>query len=135
MSGLKLETCTDRAEYSAGEEILARVLLFNLDEDPVTVNSRLALGPPDGPGEVQFSVRGPSGGELPFAARVNLGLPEEEDFTEVVPWNCVGRQYELRTYYRFDEPGRYELRATYRTDAPDAWAGVLHADPTSFTVL
>jgi hypothetical protein len=119
-ANLSLEIYADQREYSVSEEIMVSAYLFNFGDDSTTVNSRLAPGQWDGPGEVAFRVAGPSGQAVPFSARVNLGRPNpDEDFSVVVPWNCVGRRYELRTYFRLDEPGRYELTAHYR----NRWSG------------
>lgn len=119
-ANLSLEISTDQREYSVRDAIMVSAYLFNFGDDPTTVNSRLALGQWDGPGEVAFRVVGPSGQPVPFSARVNVGRPEDDDdFSLVAPWSCVGRRYELRTYFRIDEPGRYGLTAHYR----NRWSG------------
>jgi hypothetical protein len=144
--GLALEVQTEKVHYQPDEEVLARVLLFNFDDDPVLVNSRLAVvGLPETSGEVRLEIGAPSGQTLPFTARVNIGRPTAEDFSVVVPWNCVGRQFELRSYFDLEETGRYTVTAVYRntwTDPnegslPDgqAWTGELRSPAATFDIV
>jgi hypothetical protein len=143
---LVLEVHTGPEGQQADEEVLARVLLFNFGDDAVVVNSRLAIvGLPETSGEVRLEIVAPSGESVPFTARVNVGRPTAEDFSTVVPWNCVGRQYDLRSYFELEEPGRHTVTAVYRNTwthpdegslpAGSAWTGELRSAPASFDVV
>jgi hypothetical protein len=143
---LALEVRTQKTAYESDEEVVALVLLFNFGDDPVLVNSRLAIvGLPETSGEVRLEIVSPLGQTVPFTARVNIGRPTAEDFSTVVPWNCVGRRYELLSYFDLEETGRYTVTAVYRniwTDPEEgslaggpAWTGELRSPAASFQVV
>jgi len=139
-TGLQFEAVTSQSRYAKGRDVVVRVFLFNFGEDPITVNSRLALNAFGLPGEVSFHLAGPSGRPVPFVAKVNVGEPHAEDFSTIAPWHCVGRQYELDSYFRITRPGQYRLTATYRNETPEggarwkAWTGTLRSNTIEFAV-
>jgi hypothetical protein len=137
-SGLRLELTASADSYEADDDIILSLYVFNFGDDPVTLNARLAPNDADAPGEVWFEVTGPDEEIIPFGARVNLGRPERSDFLPVAPWNCVGRRYELLSYFNLEEPGSYTVVANYRNEPPrdaaprGSWTGTLRSNPVTF---
>jgi hypothetical protein len=137
---LTFEISTDKARYGVGEDIIVRLCLFNFGDDPITVNSRFALNRAGFPGEVAFDVVEASGKPVSFRARVNVGTPDDEDFSLLVPWNCVGRECALQPYFALERAGRYTLTATYKNEwsgedvGLDAWTGRLRSNTVTFVV-
>lgn len=137
---IQLQVASAKERYQQDEPIIIRVLLWNFGEDPKVFNSRLALSGEDGPGEISLKIIGPVGKTMPFQARVNIGAPEQEDFSWVLPWNSIGRQYELEPLAEFDfrKKGKYELVARYSNRQKgeawhhQAWVGVLISNTITF---
>jgi hypothetical protein len=140
-ANLNLEVTTNKNEYRIGEEIVVRAYLFNFDDEPILVNARMALSGATGPGELSLEIVGPSQRRLPFRARVNIGLPNAEEFSTVAPWCCVGRQFDdIQAYFQVSQIGHYTLVATYRnkhaaedTDK-EIWQGTLKSNSVPFAV-
>jgi hypothetical protein len=115
MGTLRLLLEPARADYSLDDDdVPVRVLLVNDGDDPVTVNARLAVSGPGGPGELTFSVIDPLGEVVPFAARVNLGRAGGENLATIRPTVFVGTTTDLVDYFAVSEPGTYRVSATYR---------------------
>jgi hypothetical protein len=139
-NGLEFRVAMTQARYTLDDEITVQMYLWNFSDDDLVVNSRFAVNLDDFPGEVAISLTGPDGGPVPFVCRVNVGEPYAEDFSTVVPWNCVGRQFELPSCFDLEEAGRYELSATYRNEWSgghvdlEAWTGTLQSNTVSFEV-
>ena len=139
---IQLQVVSTKEQYTHEEQIIIRVTLWNFGEDPRMLNSRLALSGEGGPGEISFHIVGPSGKTVPFQARVNIGAPEQEDFSWVLPWNSVGRQYEFEPLAEFDfrTKGKYQLVAQYsqrkNEDAENnqAWVGTVTSNSITFEV-
>lgn len=138
---LVLEITTNKDQYRIGEGMIVRLYLFNFSDDPILANSRMALNAAHSPGEVSFQVVGPAEKSLPFRARVNIGKPVAEHFSTIIPWNCVGRQYDyVQTYFQIDKAGQYRLTATYRNESSgketgmEAWTGTLTSNTVAFAI-
>ena len=137
---LKLEISASKDRYQVGEEILVKVYLFNLNDDPITVNTRLGINRPDFPGEISFKVIDPSGNPIAFMARVNIGTPESEHFSTIIPGNFIGKEYDLDFYFPFDDLGQYSITATYQNKwsgdhvGLEAWVGTLPSNTISLHV-
>ena len=137
---LEFEVAMSKPKYTLDEDILVRMYLFNLSDDDIVVNSRFSVNLRDFPGEVSLELVGPSGQPMPFIGRVNVGEPYPEDFSALVPWNFVGRQFELQSCIAIEEPGTYQLSANYRNEwsgqhlGLKAWTGSLCSNIVSFEV-
>jgi hypothetical protein len=144
MERLRLVLEPSQAEYGVDEELPVRVLLVNAGDDPVTVDGRLAVSSPSGPGELAFSVIDPSGERLPFGARVNLGRPGAGDVATIAPGDSVDATIDLVDYFDLSEPGTYRVSATYRAAGDfdegddedggafvEVWTGTLESDEVS----
>jgi len=139
---LQFEVSTDKLTYQPGTDILVRLQLTNSGQDPLIVNSRLALNRPHRSGEVWLEVTGPEGQLVPFSAMVNVGTPTPDDLAILKPSRSAGKQYVLQTYYNtLAAPGEYTLKGTYRNTwggedlaAGPAWTGTLSAEPVQFKI-
>lgn len=140
---LKLNAESLKDSYAKHESVVIKVFLFSYSDDPLWVNSRMALNRPAGIGEMSFRILGPSGDVVPFQARVRIGAAERDEFAVLHPWRCIGRQYDLDSNFEFDlsSSGQYQLTAEYHNDDDggewdlDAWTGSLQADMIRFEIL
>ncbi len=135
---LSFEVVSNKPRLTVGDQVIVRGLLCNVSDDDMVVNARLALNGPKRQGEVVLKVVGPNGKSIPFSARVRIGPPDrKEQFATIAPAACVGREYELGTYYKFDRPGKYTITGTYTNKSSgddlglDAWTGELQAEPVT----
>jgi hypothetical protein len=138
---LQFDVYTDKPTYNMGENVLVRFHLYNMTQDSIIVNSRLALNRPNRIGEVWLDFTGPSGEPVLFTASVNIGDPRGDSFTSLGPSRSVGRQYTLQTYYLMDEPGEYTLSGTYNNkwsgedaEGLNAWTGTLDSRTWKFNI-
>src|SRR5438105_3474358 len=124
-----------------GENILVRLHLYNMTQDPIIVNSRFGLNRPNRIGEVWLDFIGPSGEPVLFTASVNIGSPKGNDFTPLAPSKSVGRQYTLQNYYSINEPGEYTLSGKYNNkwsgedaEGLNVWTGTLESKTLKFRI-
>ena len=129
-------------DYAADASIQAFVQLQNTGSESPLINQRMAMNSPAAPKElreVAFIVLGPTGTEVPLGARINLRPPTESDFTVLAPGAAVQRNYSLREFYSFDQPGQYTISAVYQnsSDPPsgvESWKGDLQSNIVIITV-
>jgi hypothetical protein len=129
-------------EYAGDAPIRALVRLENTGGESALVNARMALNSSAAPKELReivFIVLGPSGSEVPLGARINLRPPGESEFTVLAPGAAVQREYSLREFYSFDQPGPYTISAVYQNSSEppsgdDAWKGELQSNVVIITV-
>jgi hypothetical protein len=139
---LVLTLSFDAAEYAADAPIQASVQLRNTGSERPIINQRMAMNSPAAPKELReivFIVLDPSGTEVPLGARINLRPPGETDFSVLAPGAAVQRDYSLREFYSFDQPGQYTISAVYQNagDAPsgkEAWKGEVRSNIVIITV-
>jgi hypothetical protein len=64
-------------------------------------------------GDIWPTLTGPSGNEVSFALRVRLGPIRSSDFILLAPGEAILAGFQLRRFFRCDQPGRYHLSAKY----------------------
>ena len=139
---LALTLSFDADEYTADAPIRAIVQLQNPGTASPLVNRRMALSSPSAPRELRevvFVVIGPTGTELPLGARINLRLPHDSDFSLLAPGAVIQRDYSLREFFSFDQPGQYTFTAVYQnsSDPPsgeESWKGEVLSNSVTIVV-
>ncbi|HLG18044.1 MAG TPA: hypothetical protein VJH03_26620 [Blastocatellia bacterium] len=138
---LRLTLQLEETQYSAGEPIIARVLIENLSPTDVVINRRLLVNRPIGPHEIFFQITGPDGKLVPFEARIRESF-ESREFMTLETKQIFGRLYNLARSHTFETPGEYTVTAFYenKQDAPPAlklppaWKGRLKSTPVKFSI-
>lgn len=139
---LKLGLTLNQERFALGQPIPGRLVLQNAGDEPLLVNSRLAINKSFAPApyrEVYFTLDDPSGKAVDFMLKINIGEPSGEDFKELAPGESVERSFDLDMYYALERTGEYSLQAFYENHAePDdgrkVWTGKVKSDPVSFAL-
>jgi len=133
---LSLTLTLDQVSYSQGDAVEATLTLRNNGSESRLVNSRMALNQESAPNavrEIEFAITDPSGNHVPLGARINVRLPQEENFKILAPGQTISKVYELSTFFSFNQPGAYTVQATYQNsqDPPsgkEAWKGEVESN-------
>lgn len=144
VASLILSMSLDKTRYMIGEEVLSTNILRNEGDRTVLVNKRLVCNSRAAPHEfrvISHRIIAPSGEELGFQAKINIGFPEPEDFVELRPGELVEGICSLSLFYELDTRGVYSVQAFYENQSdPEAggivaWKGQLASKPITFTVV
>lgn len=139
---LQLALNLDNPTYTVNNSISGKLILKNVGEDAVVVNSRLAINKAFAPAlfrEVSLVVTDPSGATAEFASKVNIGEPKKNDFKELAPGELAERAFDIDLYYVLEQPGDYSVQAVYNNQADPgdgrmAWKGELKSNVATFTL-
>lgn len=99
---LKLALTLDGETYGPGQPIPGKLTLQNAGDDPLLVNSRMAVNKPFAPDpyrDVYFILDDPSGKPVDFMLKINIGAPRAKDFTDLAPGATAEKLFELDMYY------------------------------------
>ena len=139
---LELVVTLDSKAHALNQPTSGRLRLKNSGEEPLLVNSRLAINKPFAPElfrEVYFILTNPSGESVEFSAKINVGEPQSKDFRNLAPGETADRAFELDLFYGLEQPGEYSVQAVYSNqsdpgDGRQAWKGKLESDLASFVL-
>lgn len=127
--------------FKVGDSIPVTLTLTNAGQQSAVVNIRMAPNAqhaPDETRDVTFTVRSPSGDELPLGVFINVRGPRDDNFAELAPGESVSTTIDLATLFSFSEPGKYTVQAVY-TNVNDpssgvAWKGQLASEVLTLSV-
>jgi len=139
---LELALALDSKAHALSQPTSGRLVLKNSGEEPLLVNSRLAINKSFAPEpfrEVYLILTNPSGEAVEFSAKINVGEPQSKDFRDLAPGETVDRAFELDLFYALEQPGEYSIQAVYSNqsdpvDGRRAWKGKLESNQVSFVL-
>ena len=138
---LTLNLTIDKVAYAAPADPRITIRLINAGPEAAIVNKRLAVNYADAADdecEIKLAVTAPSGDDIPFTARVNLGEPEDRHFTTLGPGESIERAYALLRAYDVRATGIYAVRAMYQNQTDpssgSSWKGVISSNIVTFSV-
>src|SRR4030067_2046523 len=82
--------------HALSQPTSGRLVLKTSGEEPLLVNSRLAINKPFAPEpfrEVYLILTNPSGEAVEFSAKINVGEPHSKDFRDLAPGESVDRAF------------------------------------------
>ena len=137
------------AHVPDADSLVVRVELANDGPAVLVLNQRNAVGEPPVPGqlptslpaeqryEFAFSIVEMGGESLPFVVDVKAVPLEGEHFREVDPYDKVGREISLSSYYAVERGKRYQVQCAYlnaedgRKFGVNAWTGIVASNVLS----
>lgn len=139
---LEFTLSMDREVYIPGESIVGKLTLRNTGSEPVVVNSRLVVNSPFAPQplrDVIVTLTDRSGAVAKFAAVVDVGMLEDQDYASLNPGETFERSLSIDLFYALERPGTYSVQALYQNDADPgdgrrAWKGELTSNAVTFTL-
>lgn len=138
---LRLRISFEKSTYSADQPIVCRVLVENVSDSHVSLNSRMLVNVSTGPHELTFRILGPDKKTVPFTSKIRASFAGDQ-FTLLLPGQVAGVLYDLTKDHELSQRGSYTVQAFYEnhSDAPASmnfpatWKGTLESNRASFTL-
>jgi len=137
---LRLTIQLDKSTYKAGEPIRCLILLKNAGDGYVMVNSRLLVNQTTGPHELYVWIQDPERNTVGFTTKVRASR-ESTEFSQLLPDQIIGLEYDLTKDHDLKAPGSYAVRAYYENHTPapagsplPAWQGNVESNRLTFTI-
>lgn len=139
-SELSLFAATSKSMYHVGEPVSYMLLLRNVSDNPIVVNTRLLLNYDETfPHEILLNVIGPDGGEKELIPIIRATDPVDTDFGELEAGSFFMKELYLNELFDLTTPGTYSIEAVYENyTVPrglDPWTGTLHSNPVTITII
>jgi hypothetical protein len=121
--------------YTSGRPVIVTVLITNLFDLPVLLNSRMLVNHPLLQGEVSFYIIDPSGQRQEIKRLITPLSVRDNDFVILNRGQSIQRSVDLADLYGIDKKGHYKLLVSYHNevdrsvDSNRAWTGIVWSDP------
>lgn len=126
------------ARYSAGGPVEVTIMITNLFEAPLVMNSRMLVNHPLLQGEVSFWIVGPNRKKMEIRRLITPLSLRGQDFIVLARGQSMQRAVDLADLYGIDRKGAYKIQACYHNDvdhvgnAQHAWKGAVWSEPVEF---
>ena len=138
---LRLTLQLERTQFTAGESVVARILIENLSLIDMVINRRLLVNRTIGPHELFFQITGPDRKLVPFEERIRASF-ESREFMTLMTNDVFGTLYDLTRAHTFAMLGEYTVTAFYENEQdappalklPSAWKGRLKSNSVKFSI-
>jgi hypothetical protein len=126
--------------YSKRGPMPVTVMITNLFQNPLVVNSRLLVNHPRMPGEMFFRILGPDGHPLQIRRIITPLALRGDDFVVLSQGRTIERTIDLADLYDLHQKGVYRVDVCYHNevDLPighmRAWTGIIASDPVDIRV-
>lgn len=130
---VKFRVSVSKSRFAVGEPIPLSMSLRNRSANPVTVNSRFAVGDASLPNELREVVlilKGPSG-QLELAVVGSVRPLGAEDFAHLGSRQAAEGSVDLAFLFDLTQPGRYTVEARYQNSS----GGPIVVDPGTGAVV
>jgi len=127
--------------YRLHDPIEVTVMVTNLFDPPLLLNSRMLINHPRLQGEMNFTILGPDGKSCEIQRLVTPMAVHDNDFVVLNRGQSIQRTIDLSDFYSITRRGPYKVRVTYRNDVDHpvgrlrAWKGVVSSDVSDFQIL
>lgn len=146
MVELKLILSLDKTIYQPNEAVSALISLKNVGNKDLVVNRRMTVNFSAAPNkfrDISFTITGPSGETVPFAARINARPPTEKDFVSLSPGETIETTINIQRLHHMTDIGPYSVSAVYQnvmdpTSFPlhkSAWKGEITSNVVVFEIV
>ncbi len=123
------------AHYHAGDPIEITIIVTNLFDTPLIMNSRMLVNHPRLQGEISIWIIGPDGKKNEIRRLITPLSLRDQDFVLLTRGQSMQRAVDLSDLYGISEKGVYKVQALYHNDvdhvgaAPHAWKGAVWSEP------
>ena len=127
-----LKTAT---HFHAGDPVVVTVIVSNLFDAPLLMNTRMLVNQPRLQGELAFRITDPSGKRVNIQRLITPISIRDQDFVVLGRGESMQRTIDLADLYGIHRKGAYTLRAYYHndvdhtSDSQKVWRGVVWSDP------
>ena len=137
---LDVALVTNQDNYSRSGPIPVTIIVTNLFDPPLVLNSRMLINFPRLPGEVYFRILDPDGRPLRMKRLVTPLALSEEDFVRLTRGRSIQRTVDLADLYDITRKGTYILDVCYHNEVDQivnnlrAWTGIVASDVVKIDV-
>lgn len=136
---LPLEVVLKASEhYAVGAPVEVTVIITNLFDTPLLMNSRMLVNHPRLKGEISFHIIGPDGKKVEIQRLITPLSIRDEDFVTLARGESMQRGVDLSDLYGLKTKGIYKVIVSYHNEvdyiegATHAWKGAAFSDPIEF---
>jgi len=120
--------------YSAGGPVNVTVVLTNLFDAPLLMNSRMLVNHPLLKGEISFQIIDSNGKKIDIQRLITPLSIRDQDFVTLDRGESMQRAVDLSDLFGLTQKGLYKVQAAYHNDADRvgaqrAWRGVVWSEP------
>jgi len=126
---LSFELKPDKKEYRLGEKIYVDLILKNIGNSPMCINSRMVINHISAPSqyrEIELFMEKKGGNRLDFDCKVNTRRATAKDYKVIQPGESIVRKYDITNCFQINKKGEYSIKASFQdgTKAIDRLSGV-----------
>jgi len=121
--------------YRAGGPVDVTVIITNLFDDPLLMNSRMLVNHPLLKGEVSFRIIGPDGKKVEIQRLITPLSLKDDDFEALTRGQSMQRSVDLSDLFGVKQKGIYKIRVSYHNEVDyvsgtqRAWKGIVWSEP------
>jgi len=121
--------------YRAGGPVEVTIIVTNLFDAPLLMNSRMMVNHPLLKGEVSFRIIGPDGGKVEIQRLITPLSLKEDDFEALARGQSMQRAVDLSDLFGVTRKGIYKVQVSYHNEIDHAagdqraWKGVVWSEP------
>jgi hypothetical protein len=121
--------------YPATDPVQVTVIVTNLFDMPLMMNSRMLVNHPLLQGELAFRILGPQGKKIEIQRLITPLSVRDQDFVILNRGESMQRSVDLSDLYGFSEKGTYKVWACYHNEVDHvdasrrAWKGAVWSEP------
>jgi hypothetical protein len=123
------------SRYAAGGPIEVTIIITNLFDAPLLMNSRMLVNHPRLQGELSFRIVDYSGHKVEIQSLITPLTVRDEDFVMLERGQSMQRTVDLADLYGMTQKGVYTIQACYhneidyRSPSQSAWKGIVWSEP------
>lgn len=124
--------------YPSSGPIEVTIIITNLFDAPLVMNSRMLVNHPRLQGEISFRILGPGGKKIEITRLITPLTIRDSDFVTLERGQSFQRAVDLADLFNITRKGAYKVQVSYHNDvdrvvgSQHAWKGVLWSDPIEF---
>jgi hypothetical protein len=121
--------------FPSGHPVVMTILVTNLFDSPLIMNSRMLVNHPLLSGEVSFRIIGPDGRKVEIQRLITPLSLRDDDFVLLARGQSIQRSVDLSDLYGISQKGVYKIQVSYHNDIDHpvdgrrAWKGEIWSDP------
>jgi hypothetical protein len=121
--------------YPAGGPVEVTVIVTNLFDKPLLMNSRMLVNHPRLEGELSFRITGPSGQREEIKRLVTPLSLRDQDFVTLTRGESMQRTVDLSDLFGISQKGVYHIQVAYHNELDytvqdnKAWKGAVWSEP------
>ncbi len=125
--------------YDAAGPVEVTIIITNLFDAPLVMNSRMLVNHPLLQGELSFRIIGPDGKKIDIQRLITPLSIRDHDFVTLARGQSMQRDVDLADLFGISRKGLYKVRVCYHNDVDyvgnrHAWKGVVWSEPVDITL-